>query len=111
MQPVMVALWSALALLGIPLLAIGTRRWSFATKVVYGASLGSCCVLLFTALSYLINANGASSSSLRLDLGLPWIGAHFRLDALAAFFLVVANLGGAAASLFAIGYGQHEKAP
>ena len=28
-----------------------------------------------------------------------------------AFFLVVVNLGGAGASLFAIGYGAHEKAP
>jgi hydrogenase-4 component B len=111
MQPVMVALWSTLALFALPLLAIlGTRGWSFATKVIYGASLASCSVLVFTALSCLANGNGASSS-LRLDLGLPWIGAHFRIDALAAFFLVVANLGGAAASIFAIGYGQHETAP
>src|SRR5262249_17241217 len=43
--------------------------------------------------------------------GLPWIGAHFRLDALAAFFLVVVNLGGATASLFGLGYGRHEEAP
>ena len=40
-----------------------------------------------------------------LPLGLPWIGAHVRIDALSAFFLVVVNLGGAAASLFALGYG------
>ena len=46
-----------------------------------------------------------------LPLGLPWLGAHFRIDALAAFFLVVVNLGGAAASLFALGYGRHEDAP
>jgi formate hydrogenlyase subunit 3/multisubunit Na+/H+ antiporter MnhD subunit len=46
-----------------------------------------------------------------LPLGLPWIGAHFRLDALSAFFLAVVNLGSAAASLFAIGYGRHEEAP
>ena len=39
------------------------------------------------------------------------MGAHFRVDALAAFFLVVANLGGAAASLYGIGYGRHESAP
>ena len=31
-----------------------------------------------------------------MPVGLPWIGAHFRLDALSAFFLVVVNLGGAA---------------
>ena len=46
-----------------------------------------------------------------LPLGLPWIGAHFRIDALSAFFLIVVNLGGAAASLFAIGYGRHEEFP
>ena len=46
-----------------------------------------------------------------LPLGLPWLGAHFRLDMLAAFFLVVVDLGAAAACLFAIGYGRHESAP
>ena len=46
-----------------------------------------------------------------MPLGLPWIGAHFRLDALAAFFLVVVGLGGAGASLYALGYGRHEPEP
>jgi len=27
-----------------------------------------------------------------LPLGLPWLGAHFRLDALTAFFLLVVNV-------------------
>src|SRR5262249_41165186 len=36
---------------------------------------------------------------------------HFRLDALSAFFLVVINLGGLAASVFALGYGAHEESP
>ena len=49
--------------------------------------------------------------SVTLPLGLPWLGAHFRLDALSAFFLAVVNLGAAAASLFALGYGRHEPAP
>jgi formate hydrogenlyase subunit 3/multisubunit Na+/H+ antiporter MnhD subunit len=44
-------------------------------------------------------------------VGLPWLGAHFQLDALSAFFLIVVNLGGAVASLFALGYGRHEDAP
>ena len=39
------------------------------------------------------------------------LGGHFRLDALGAFFLVVVNLGGAAASLYGLGYGRHERAP
>ena len=46
-----------------------------------------------------------------MPIGLPWLGAHFRIDALAAFFLVVVNLGGAAASLYGLGYGHHEPAP
>src|SRR5262245_14665309 len=48
---------------------------------------------------------------LTLPLGLPWLGSHLRLDALSAFFLAVVNLGGAAASLYGLGYGQHEQAP
>src|SRR5262249_12689468 len=54
-------------------------------------------------------SHGPSAAS--LPLGLPWLGAHFRLDALSAFFLAVVNLGAAAASLFALGYGRHEDAP
>jgi formate hydrogenlyase subunit 3/multisubunit Na+/H+ antiporter MnhD subunit len=46
-----------------------------------------------------------------LPVGLPWLGAHFRLDTLSAFFLAVIDLGAAAASLFALGYGRHEEAP
>ena len=50
-------------------------------------------------------------TDLTLPIGLPWLGAHFRLDALASLFLVVVNLGGAAASLYGLGYGHHEPAP
>ena len=46
-----------------------------------------------------------------LPLGLPWIGAHFRARRASAAFLVVVNLGAAAASLFGLGYGRHEEAP
>ena len=35
------------------------------------------------------------ASTMTLPIGLPWLGAHFRLDALASFFLFVVNLGGA----------------
>ena len=54
---------------------------------------------------------GRTVSDATLPLGLPWLGAHFRIDALSAFFLIIINLGGAAASLFALGYGRHEEAP
>jgi hypothetical protein len=46
-----------------------------------------------------------------LPIGLPGIGARFRVDALSAFFLVVVNLGAAVTSLYALGYGRHEEAP
>jgi hydrogenase-4 component B len=75
--------------------------------IVYGVSIGACAVAGLTALA----AIGAAPAVLVLPLGLPWIGAHVRLDALAAFFLVVVNLGGAGASLYALGYGRHETAP
>ena len=53
----------------------------------------------------------AAPQTLVLPIGLPWLGAHFRLDALSAFFLAVVDLGAAAASLYALGYGRHEQAP
>ena len=77
--------------------------------IVYGASLVVSLLSFGAALNVLLG--GAAGSSVSLPLGLPWLGAHFRIDALAAFFLVVVNLGGAAASLFALGYGRHEEAP
>ena len=76
--------------------------------MVYGLSLVASLVALGNALTHLIAADVAT---LTLPVGLPGLGAHVRLDSLAAFFLVVANLGGAAASLYALGYGRHEAAP
>ena len=110
MTPVVVALCSVSAFLGLPLLAAATMRWSVATRPMYWACFVVCLVILVVALTQLLMA-GSPISALSLPLGLPWVGAHFRIDALAAFFLVVVNLGGAGASLFAIGYGRHEQAP
>jgi hydrogenase-4 component B len=80
------------------------------TRSVYLASAALSAIVLLIALGYLLFA-GTRVATLVLPLGLPWIGAHFRLDALAAFFLAVINLGGAAASLYGLGHGQHEQAP
>jgi len=46
-----------------------------------------------------------------LPLGLPWMAANFRLDALSAWFLLIANLGGAAACVYALGYARHVAEP
>src|SRR6266700_1387602 len=110
MTPVVVALCCVSAFLGLPLLVAAVMRWSAATRPIYGACFVICLVILVVGLTQLLGA-GSTVSTLSLPLGLPWVGAHFRIDALAAFFLAVVNLGGASASLFAIGYGMHEEAP
>lgn len=91
--------------------ALGASSASRATtsNVIYGACLIVTLSLCTVALLCLFGVS--QLSAVVLPLGLPWLGAHFRIDALAAFFLVVVNLGGAAASLFALGYGRHEHAP
>jgi len=104
---VLAALMLAAALLAIVPLAIATGRSPSGRIIVYGASLVATTVLMLIALASLF----APPSTVELPLGLPRLGAHFRLDALSAFFLAVVNLGGAAASLYAIGYGAHESAP
>ncbi len=103
-------LWGIALLLGTSVAAaVGARRRP-ASTLVYGVCLGTSAVALVIAAASLI-AGRALTGEVQLPLGLPWLGAHFRLDALAAFFLVVVNLGAATASLYGLGYGSHEEAP
>ena len=81
-----------------------------ATSLIYGATLGISALVFVVVVGHLAG-DPAAVSIVTLPLGLPWIGAHFRLDALSTFFLVVVNLGGAGASLYGLGYGRHESAP
>src|SRR6266568_6211028 len=104
------ALSCAAALLAIAVLAVALGRAASASPIVYAASLAASLMLLAGALVRLV-ADPGQVSTLTLPIGLPGLGAHFRLDALSAFFLVVADLGGSAASLYALGYGRHETAP
>jgi formate hydrogenlyase subunit 3/multisubunit Na+/H+ antiporter MnhD subunit len=98
---------SGLLVLAALALLIGRSKWG--RGVVYGGSLLICAAAGVAALWQLVS--GAEVPALTLPLGLPWLGAHFRLDALSAFFLLVVNLGGVTASQFALGYGRHEHAP
>ena len=93
------------ALLGI---ALGGR--AAGRRLVYGIALVVCAAMAAIALWHLLDP-AATPSTAWLPLGLPWQGAHFRLDALSAFFAFVVGLGGAAASVFAFGYGRHEQSP
>jgi formate hydrogenlyase subunit 3/multisubunit Na+/H+ antiporter MnhD subunit len=107
--PVALQLFCVAALLVIAVVAVACARRNFATLLIYGACLAATAFGFGTSLVHLVRDSGAST--LILPLGLPWIGAQFRLDAIAAFFLLVINLGAAAASLYGIGYGQHEDEP
>jgi formate hydrogenlyase subunit 3/multisubunit Na+/H+ antiporter MnhD subunit len=104
-----IVLSSAAALLLLSLGAVALHRRSLGHAVIYGSSLAVSLVCLAVALLNLLAP--ATIETVTLPLGLPWLGARFRLDALSEFFLVVVNLGAAAASLYGFGYGRHEEAP
>ena len=69
---------AALLLLGAA--AVCLRGRPFVTSLIYFGSLALSLVALATALVHIIS--DASPSAMILPIGLPWIGAHFRLDAL-----------------------------
>jgi hydrogenase-4 component B len=96
-------------LLALAVVGVLIGRTLAARAIVYGGSLVACSLAAVVAASHLLSA--AETVTLTLPLGLPWLGAHFRLDALGAFFLLVIEFGGAAASLYALGHGRHEETP
>ena len=76
---------------------------------MYGITGSLCAIGVAAGLGRLIA--GGPPPELTLPIGLPWLGMHFRLDALSAFFVVVVDLGGLLAMLFAVGYARDEPAP
>jgi formate hydrogenlyase subunit 3/multisubunit Na+/H+ antiporter MnhD subunit len=107
---VTIALGCVAALLAVACLAVAIVRARYAGALVYRACLLISAVGMGVGVAVLL-AGSTPVPTVTLPLGLPWIGAHFRLDVLSAFFLAVVNLGAAAASLFALGYGRHEESP
>ncbi|OIP86541.1 MAG: hydrogenase 4 subunit B [Rhodobacterales bacterium CG2_30_65_12] len=99
----------ALGLLALSLAAAAMRGLSAASAVVYGTSAAFSLALALAGVWTL--ATQAGAQGVHLPIGLPWIGAHLTLDALSAVFLMLLGVGGAAASVFAIGYGRHEHEP
>ena len=110
MSAVVLQMLCVAGLLGSAVLAIFLSRSSIATAIVYSATLLASAIALMASIHCLLDGT-ANPTDLTLPIGLPWLGSHFRLDPLASFFLVVVNLGGAAASLYGLGYGHHEAAP
>src|SRR5437667_12903969 len=107
---VLVALDGTAALIATAALALTFAQAAHARHIVYGICLATSLVLLAIGLIALLGVYAIPSVT-TLPLGLPWLGAHFRLDALSGFFLAVVDLGAFTASLFALGYGRHEAAP
>ena len=106
MMPVIAALWSVTALISVPLLVLAARQWSAATA----SSTGRAFLLFVSPYSRSLSPISWPATVLHPRFGYPLdchgSGAHFRIDFLSAFFLVIVNLGGAAASLYALGYGE-----
>lgn len=98
-------LWLALALAGA-WIALGVaglaalHRFGFVARVLFPAGAAVALALVAVALP----AVWSAPQAVVLPIGLPGLPFHFRLDALAALFLMV--IGGAAAgvSLFSAGY-------
>jgi formate hydrogenlyase subunit 3/multisubunit Na+/H+ antiporter MnhD subunit len=100
------AVLGVLALLATSGLGLGLRG-ARGTAIVYAACAAVTLCLCAVSLAAILRP----ASTLTLPLGIPWLGVHLRLDALAAAFLTIVNLGGFGASLYGIGYGRHEQSP
>ena len=117
MSATVAALLCPAALLVIAALTVAASRGLGADRarwLVYGGALIVCFATFGIALTALLSSariGGEVPSDLVLPLGLPGIGARFALDGLSAVFLAVVGLGGAAASLYGLGYGRHEHEP
>jgi hydrogenase-4 component B len=107
--PIALFLFCDAALLVLAAAGVPLARRPIGNKLLYAGTLVVSLLLLGAAVIHLISDTAPIATV--LPLGLPWIGARFRVDALSAFFLAVINLGAAAASLYGMGHGAHERDP
>ena len=81
---------------------VGRRAipWVFGLTVLGGVVAGIAAIRIL--------ADGGSTETIIIPIGLPWLGAHFRIDSLSAFFVMVVNLAAALTAIYAIPYTRHE---
>ena len=84
-----IALLSIGVLLSLAVLAVG-QRFRAAGTVIYMACLAVNLVLLVAAGVHLISRS--NPLTMRLPIGLPWIGANFRIPATATHFNIHSHL-------------------
>jgi formate hydrogenlyase subunit 3/multisubunit Na+/H+ antiporter MnhD subunit len=75
---------------------------------VYLTTTAAAAVIGLAALWTLIAGTAVTAV---LPLGLPWLGGHFRVDALSAFFLLVVNGAALLISIYALEYVAHDDEP
>ncbi|HET8727075.1 MAG TPA: hydrogenase 4 subunit B, partial [Alphaproteobacteria bacterium] len=90
-MPTVAILWSIAGLFAVSGLATAIGRSPGANATVYGLSLALTSAAAVVAAGSMTGI-ADEAASVVLPLGLPWIGAHFRIDALSAFFLAIVNL-------------------
>ncbi len=104
-----VVLWCVAAFITVAAIAIVAARAALGSALIYVLS-GLVALTALGAAGWHLAMEPAAVAVV-LPLGLPGTDAHVRIDPLSAFFLIVINFGAAAASLYGIGYGRHEKSP
>ncbi len=109
MSAVVLFLLGDAVLLALAIAGALVARRPIGPALVYGGALAISAALLALALVELLGRG--HGDALVLPLGLPWIGAHFRIDPLSAVFLIIVNLGGGAACLYGLGDARAEHAP
>ena len=97
-------------LIGASVIGAILARTALGNYLTYGLSFAITAIGTATAVGCLL-AGQSEPSLLVLPMGLPWVKAHFRIDQLSAFFLLIVNLLGAATSLFGWLYGRHDAEP
>src|SRR3954470_4084695 len=103
---VLLALACAAVLIATAALALAIQDPTRARQAVYSICLIASSALLVIAVLALLGMARTPSTAI-LPLGIPWLGARFRLDDLSAFSLAVVAFGAPTESLFALGYGRH----
>ncbi len=115
MSAVDLVLTGALLLMALGLSSILFAARPMGSTIVYASAGVLSALVALVGLATLVAGAGAGmnvgASTLWLPIGLPWIGAHFRVDALAAFFVIVVGFGSSIISFYSIGYGRHEHEP
>jgi hydrogenase-4 component B len=97
-------------LLAIGPMGVAVARGRAGHLFIYPISFLASAAIALTAGASLLHPPSEAPSAI-LPIGLPWLEAHFRIDALSAYFLVVVNLLAAIVAIFAVGYGRHEEEP